>query len=203
MPRPSGTCDIPSWTIRCGAMRSRCRPPKVTVPARGRMIPDTARSVVDFPAPFEPMSVTISPSSTARSIPLTAVMAPYPAIRPATSRRAIARLFHRSRPQVCLNHARISLNLGRCSFCDLSAVVQHRDALAYAHHHSHLVFDQHYGGLELVADPADQADHRSALLRIHSGGGLIEQEQPRASGECAWDLEAPLVAVGGRKSVGE
>jgi hypothetical protein len=39
-------------------------------------IPEIARSVVDFPAPFAPISVAICPSSTERLIPRSAWTAP-------------------------------------------------------------------------------------------------------------------------------
>jgi len=45
-------------------------------PVLERSRPDTVWSVVDFPAPFAPMRVTISPSSTSKETPLTAWMAP-------------------------------------------------------------------------------------------------------------------------------
>ncbi len=45
-------------------------------PARGGVSPEMERSVVDFPAPLEPMSVTISPSSTVSEMLLSAWMFP-------------------------------------------------------------------------------------------------------------------------------
>ena len=45
-------------------------------PCRGRLRPLIARSVVDFPAPFAPISVTISPSPTASEMPFSAWIAP-------------------------------------------------------------------------------------------------------------------------------
>ena len=45
-------------------------------PARGGVSPEIERSVVDLPAPFEPISVTISPSSTSSETPLSASMLP-------------------------------------------------------------------------------------------------------------------------------
>ena len=43
---------------------------------RGRSRPEIVRSVVDLPAPFEPISVTISPSSTSSVTPRSAWIAP-------------------------------------------------------------------------------------------------------------------------------
>jgi hypothetical protein len=52
------------------------RPSRRTVPVRGLIVPLIVRSVVDLPAPFEPMRVTISPLSTVREIPSRARMFP-------------------------------------------------------------------------------------------------------------------------------
>ena len=46
------------------------------VPCRGLLMPLIARSVVDFPAPFAPIRVTISPSFTASETPFSAWIAP-------------------------------------------------------------------------------------------------------------------------------
>jgi hypothetical protein len=51
-------------------------PRKRIAPDTGRIRPLIARSVVVLPAPFAPMSVTISPSSTVRLTPSIAVMRP-------------------------------------------------------------------------------------------------------------------------------
>ena len=45
-------------------------------PERGRSSPLTARSSVDLPAPFEPISVAISPARTSKSTPRSATIAP-------------------------------------------------------------------------------------------------------------------------------
>ena len=47
-------------------------PSNATVPLFGAISPEIVRSVVDFPAPFAPMRVTISPSLTSRESPLSA-----------------------------------------------------------------------------------------------------------------------------------
>ena len=45
-------------------------------PLRGGVRPEIERSVVDLPAPFDPISVTISPSSTVSEISFRASMLP-------------------------------------------------------------------------------------------------------------------------------
>jgi hypothetical protein len=44
---------------------------KVTVPPSDRMVPDTARSVVVFPAPLAPSRATTSPAPTSSDTDLT------------------------------------------------------------------------------------------------------------------------------------
>jgi hypothetical protein len=74
--RPSGDCSTPSWTISCGGIRSIEPPWKRMTPMRAGVRPEIERSVVDLPAPLEPMSVTISPSLTSRLMPFSASMLP-------------------------------------------------------------------------------------------------------------------------------
>jgi hypothetical protein len=49
---------------------------KTIRPVRGGTMPEIERSVVDLPAPFAPMSVTISPSLTSSEMPLSASIEP-------------------------------------------------------------------------------------------------------------------------------
>jgi hypothetical protein len=51
-------------------------PRKWIEPRRGWLSPLIERSVVDFPAPLAPISVTISPSWTSIEMPLSASMEP-------------------------------------------------------------------------------------------------------------------------------
>ena len=51
-------------------------PWNVMIPLPGRSSPEMVRSVVVLPAPLVPMSVTTSPSSTSKVIPLTALILP-------------------------------------------------------------------------------------------------------------------------------
>ena len=74
--RPSGTSVTPRETIWSVDLPSSGSPWKVMEPDFGLTRPAMVFSVVDLPAPFEPMSVTILPCSTVRSMPLTASMPP-------------------------------------------------------------------------------------------------------------------------------
>ena len=74
--RPSGDCAMPRLTILCGGVVRDVPPWKRIVPARGWLRPLIERSVVDLPAPFAPISVTISPSRTSIVMPFSAWIAP-------------------------------------------------------------------------------------------------------------------------------
>ena len=74
--RPSGDWQIPRPTISCGGRREISSPSKRIEPSRGGVSPEIERSVVDLPAPLEPISVTHSPSSTSSETPLSAWMLP-------------------------------------------------------------------------------------------------------------------------------
>ena len=76
MRRPSGTWEMPRFTISCAGTPAMSWPWKSMAPVFGFRRPEIVRSVVDLPAPFAPMSVTISPSSTSREMPLSAWIAP-------------------------------------------------------------------------------------------------------------------------------
>ena len=76
MRRPSGDCAIPRWTRRSVGRDSIRWPSKLTVPRSGRTEPMIVLSVVVLPAPFDPISVTISPRPTASDTPLSARMFP-------------------------------------------------------------------------------------------------------------------------------
>ena len=80
-------------------------------------------------------------------------------------------------------------------FGDRPSEVQHQDAVADGHHHLHVVLDQQ-DGHALVPDAPDQADQLLALALVHAGGRLVQEEEPRAGGQGAGDLEPPLVPVG-------
>jgi len=51
-------------------------PANVIVPDRARSIAEIVISVVLFPAPFAPMTATVSPSPTKREMPFRASIAP-------------------------------------------------------------------------------------------------------------------------------
>src|SRR4030042_2656302 len=55
-------------------------------------MPDMVLRMEDFPAPFAPMRVTISPWSTSKETPLTALMLPYVTFKLHTERSKLPRI---------------------------------------------------------------------------------------------------------------
>src|SRR5438034_3307008 len=115
------------------------------------------RSVVDFPAPFAPISATILPSSTLSEMPFSAVICPYRATRSRTSRMGgppwtraspsglrpeVTSSAHPS--QIGLNHALVALDVGGGAFGDLLAVIQDHDVLGHLHDHFHVVLHENH-----------------------------------------------------------
>ena len=74
--RPSGDWEIPLLTTSWADAFVMSRPWNRIRPWRGWLMPLIDRSVVDFPAPLAPMSVTISPCRTSIEIPLSASIVP-------------------------------------------------------------------------------------------------------------------------------
>ncbi len=75
-PRPSGAWIRPSATRLCALTPVTSRPSNHTEPDVNGRSPEIARIIVVLPAPFEPSSVTNSPSRTTRETPCSASMRP-------------------------------------------------------------------------------------------------------------------------------
>ena len=74
--RPSGACEMPLATTSWAGVPSSRAPSNQISPSRGRSRPLIVLSVVDLPAPFAPINVTISPGSIMIEMPLRAWMLP-------------------------------------------------------------------------------------------------------------------------------
>src|SRR3989454_5629867 len=216
--RPSGTSARPSRT-RSGASRSlTARPANLISPLRGTTSPATVFRSVVFPAPFAPISATISPGCTASETPWRAsTPAPYATSTPRTSRSAPSRDADGAEadgvwpvpprgagsaaPTVVL--AEIGLNdrvvpddLRRRALGDLLSVVEDDDPLGEGHHDLHDVLDHAQRQAELAVDPAHQLHRGRRLGGSEPRHGLVEQEQAGLGGERPRDLEPLLVGQG-------
>ena len=74
--RPSGTWHRPPATTLFAGSFEISWPSYLILPAEGFTRPERARRVVDFPAPFAPIRVTMLPLATFRFTPWSALMAP-------------------------------------------------------------------------------------------------------------------------------
>jgi len=74
--RPSGTWPIPRATILWAGSWVMSSPRNLMVPLLGLSSPEMVRSVVVFPAPLPPMSVTMEPRPTRSDMPRSAEIAP-------------------------------------------------------------------------------------------------------------------------------
>src|SRR5262245_33652460 len=125
----------------------------------------TQPSSVDFPAPFDPRRETICPRSTMSETSASAATAPYFADRPEiSSMRGLI-------TQVGFDHRGSTPDLGRRSFADLLAVVEHDDAVAHRHDHTHIVLDQQHRDAVAIAQMPHRFGDPSAFLRVHPSRG--------------------------------
>src|SRR3954447_14212370 len=188
MPRPSGDWETPRTTRRSARSRVMSFPSNRIVPRATGRRPEIARMVVVLPAPFAPISATISPSPTVRLMPCNAWIRPYSRVTFSSS-SSIGR-----HSQVRRDDRRVVPHLVRCALGDLPTELQHDDAVGHPHHQAHVVFDEqdrHAG----VADPADQLQQILLLRRGEAGRGLVQTQQRRIGGKRPGDLQAALLPV--------
>src|SRR2546425_5832173 len=223
--RPSGTSARPSRT-RSGASRSlTARPANLISPRCGATSPATALRSVVFPAPFAPISATISPGCTASETPWRAsTPAPYATSTARTSRSAPSRDADGAEadgvgpvpprgagsaaPTVVL--AEIGLNdrvvpddLRRRALGDLLSVVEDDDPLGEGHHDLHDVLDHAERQAELAVDPAHQLHRGRRLGGREPPHGLRDQEEAGARGRAPPGSPAPPCRQGaGRRRHG-
>ena len=86
-------------------------------------------------------------------------------------------------------------NVGRAAVRKLLAVIEHGDAVAGAHHHFHVVLDQHDRHAGRLNAP-DQADELAGFGAVQAGGRFVRQNQFRLADEGARNFEQPLMPVG-------
>ncbi len=92
------------------------------------------------------------------------------------------------------DHRGILRDRRRRTIGDLSAEVENGDVAADAHHQPHVVVDEQHGQPVLV-ELLDQRPDPVLLGRVHSRGGLIEDQQMGIERERPRDLEPSLVPV--------
>src|SRR5947208_13997322 len=177
------------------------RPAKRISPLRGATSPAIVLRSVVLPAPFAPMSATISPGRTWSETPWRAsTPAPYATSTSRMSRSAPSRETGGAGsaptvvlPEVGLDHLLVPRDLRRRALGDLLAVVEDDDPLGERHDDLHDVLDHAERQPEPGVDPPHQV-HRGRRLRGRQPRhGLVEQEQTRLGAERPRDLEPFLV----------
>src|SRR5258705_4223175 len=193
--RPSGTCATPRATIACGGTSRSDRSWRVMAPRVGWSSPEIVLSVVVFPAPLLPRSVTISPCPTSRPTPLSARISPYDTSSDSTLSTRLRPRPGAALAQVGFDHRRVALDLARRPLGDLLAVIEHRDPVGDLHDHAHVVLDQDNGDAEVGHEPTQQMHQGARFPLGHAGRRLVEEQQRGLGGERAGELEPSAIAV--------
>src|SRR6266540_4799930 len=186
--RPSGDRHMPlrtRWSARSLVMSS---PANLMFPPATACSPEMARIVDVFPAPFAPISATISPSSTCRLMPCNASILPYDRCTSVSSSSIFGH------PQVRGDHLGIVGHLGRRSLGDLLAELQNHDPVGDTHDQPHVVLDEQHG-VAPVPNLLDQLEQILLLHRVEARRRLVQADQLRLGRQRARDLQPPLIPV--------
>src|SRR5262249_10825152 len=189
----------PRATIVAGFSRSMALPAKRMEPCVARSTAEIVRLSVDFPAPFEPSTATISPAATSRSMPRSTSIAPYPAVSPLTASSASdmrasgdRKTRCRAVPEISFDNARIVDHDPRRALGDDAPLSEYENVFGKAHHRLHHVFDHQYCDAG-VGNAADDRHHGSDLGGVEAGKHLVEQKEIGLGRERTCDFQ-PLAA---------
>src|SRR5450631_2089522 len=181
---------MPRWAIRYVA-RPRVSTPFTTMePVRRPTRPRTDFKVDVRPAPLRPRSVTTSPLFTARSTPCSTWDSPYQACRP--EMRRTSSVMRRS--HVGFHHLGIARDFRIGAFDENRAPLQHRDRVADAGDHAHVVLDHEHRAPD--RDFLDEVLHAIDVLVAHPRGRLVEEHELGLHRERGRDLERALAPIG-------
>ena len=160
-----------------------------------------ACSVDDLPAPFGPISPTISPGRDLEREAAHGVDAAVADVERLDDEQR-AHLSSRA-PALSPRYAAATSRFARISrrraLGERRALVEHVDAVADLHDQRHVVVDQQHAGAVLVAHRADDRGELGHLRLREAGGRLVHQDEARLGRERARDAEPPLVAVRERR----
>src|SRR6266850_8140391 len=168
---------MPRRAISNGSRRSMRRAWKRISPVRA-IKPITALSVVDFPAPFLPASITTSPCPTARLASKSTLARPYPAFTRTSSSSA----------KVDLLDARVGLDLHRRPCSDELTRIEHHDAVGVAEDHVHVVLGEKHCDALAASERGGELHERSTLFGCHAGCRFVHQQEPGPVRECNREL---------------
>src|SRR6187200_2328245 len=169
MPRSSGQIAIPRRAIAFDGNSIVSRPSNRTEPRRCATIPMIDLSVVVFPAPFRPSSVTTSPRRTSNSTPCRMCDSPYQALRSVTLSNGVAPaesgMFL---PQIRLHHLRIARHAFVIAFCEDLSALQNGDGLAQVRNDRQIVLHHQHG--PIACRPLHQRGDAFDVLLRHARG---------------------------------
>ena len=189
-PGPPATGRCPRTTRRSARSLVMSSPSNRIAPAATGRSPEIARIVVVLPAPFAPISATISPSSTCRLMPCSAWIRPY-------SRRDVLELKqHRPAPP---GRRRSPSGRRATSAGEPSAIFRPNSSTTIR---SVTPMTRRMScSISSTVTPVsrilpDQLEQLLLLRRVEAGGRLVQAEQLRLGGQRPGDLQPALVAVG-------
>src|SRR5215472_3307594 len=169
----------PCATILAGVSRSIAAPLKRIVPWKLRTIPEMVRLIVDFPAPFGPSTVTISPRCTAKSTPRRISTPPYPACTPVSEssgsgmRSSRGYAFCCACAQISLDNTRIGGDFLYCPSRDYSPLRENQHILGERCNRLHHMFchqDCHAAGGKFP----NHRNHVANFRWVQSGQYFVE-----------------------------
>src|SRR5207247_5580862 len=170
-----GTYARPSVTSVSGLRPAISIERNWMLPFDGVRMPMIVLINVDLPAPFGPITVTISPLSTVPETPWRISVSPYPAWSSRNSRSAMA-----SPSEVRVDYLRVRLDLVRDALDEAPALVHHDDPFAPLHDYVDVVLDQEERH-PVVSQILDDGEDPLREHRVDAGDRLVEQHELRLS----------------------
>ena len=160
-----------------------------------------ASSVDDLPAPFGPISPTISPGMDLEREAVNRLDRAVVDVETGDNERAHGRpRAHSALAEVRGGDVEIGADLVGGPFRERRALVEHADAVADRHDQRHVVVDEEHSRIVVVANRADDVCELGNLGLGQSRRGLVEQDEARVRRERPRDPEPPFVAVRERRT---
>src|SRR5690606_5883723 len=181
--RPSGIMLMPVSTMSYVVLPVMSRPSNSIFPDMVGITPHSVFSVVVLPAPLAPISVTISPLLTSKSMPSRTCVFPYPECRFETLSIGVLLA------QIGFDNGRVLDHFLRRPADQYLAFIDDDNAVGQRHGRLHHVLDQQYGHTGIT----DSAQHLHRFLqvgRVQARHHFIEQQDLWTNRECASDFQA-------------
>src|SRR6516164_8813885 len=161
------------------------------LPLRGASSPTIVFSNVDLPAPLRPSTATAPRLGTASVTSNSTGLRLYETQRSRTWRNADS-----DTNKVDLLHFAAVPDVSDCAAVDDVALVEDSEQIANVVDKIEVVLHDHQRAVPFERHQQLASD--APLFKAHSGGGFVEQEQPRLTRESHGDLKPVLLCVGQR-----